>query len=188
MAYFKLLCNTPEDDDGGFADIVDHFVEGANSWISGERFNATISTPLEFDVEPEEDYQGLPAEMFFGETFLMTTRLVDALKEAGVDNIDCYPATLTHIETGEKYDYQAVNIIGTRMAADLEKSDWESFDGDARTDTFFNKLVVDEEKVGGLLLFRLAESLSTVIVHEKVKDHLLASGIDTLTFLELQPS
>ena len=185
MTYYKMICNTPEDDEGGFADIVDHYVEGADSWISGERFSATIDTPLQFSVEPEDDYEGLPAEMFFGETLLMTTRLADALKASGVDNLDCYPAILTHTETGEQYDYQAVNIIGTSMAADLDRSDWESDDGDARVDTFFNKLVVDEDKAGGLLLFRLAESLSTIVVHEKVKDHLLSKGVDTMTFLEV---
>ena len=113
------------------------------------------------------------------------SRANSILKEAGVDNLDCYPAILTNVETGETYDYQAVNIIGTRMAADLDKSDWENFDGEAKTDTFFNKLTVDEEKAEGLLIFRLAESLSTVIVHQQVKDHILGQGIDTLTFLEV---
>ena len=35
---------------------------------------------------------------------------------------------------------------------------------------------------GGQLLFRLAESLGAIIVHRRVKDHLLARGFDMLTF------
>jgi len=142
-----------------------------------------VKTPLEFEIEPQDGYIGLPPEMYLGETFLMSGRLIKVLKEAGVNNMDCFEAILTNTETGEKLGYQAVNIIGAIAAADLKKSDWENYDGEAKIDTFFNKLVINGAKGGNLLLFRLAESLSKIIVHEKVKDHLIASGIDTMIFL-----
>jgi hypothetical protein len=43
-------------------------------------------------------------------------------------------------------------------------------------------LVFDETRTGGLLLFRLAENINAVFVHERVKDHVVRSGIDTMRF------
>ena len=40
------------------------------------------------------------------------------------------------------------------------------------------------EKAGGELMFRLLENSSAIMVHEKVKDHLLSKGFDMLTFIE----
>ena len=67
--------------------------------------------------------------------------------------------------------------------ADLDLSEWESYDGDTKKDVFFDKLVLDEGKCRGLSMFRLAESLSTVVVHKNVRDHLFLSGIDTMSFV-----
>jgi hypothetical protein len=48
----------------------------------------------------------------------------------------------------------------------------------------FNSLAIDEAAAGGALLFRLAESVNAIVVHERVRRHLEASGITTLTFIE----
>ncbi len=48
----------------------------------------------------------------------------------------------------------------------------------------FDSVVLDEPAISDALIFRLAESVNAIIVHEKVKQHLEASGINTLTFLK----
>jgi hypothetical protein len=182
--YYNLYCETPEDDDGGYAEIQDnHSVAGVDSWISGKPLGVKIDEVIRFDVEFVDGYTGPIIEMYRGRVFLMSARLVRALKQAGVDNIECYPAELVNPETGERHNYYGVNIIGVVAAADLQKSKWENFDGEAKVDTFFDKLVLNPDKCRGRLMFRLGESLSTIIVHEKVRAHLLACGMDTLSFL-----
>jgi len=48
----------------------------------------------------------------------------------------------------------------------------------------FESLVVDENRAAGQLLFRLAESASTVIVHADVVDRLVERGAFGLTFVD----
>ena len=183
--YYVLDCDYPEDESGGYMDIDDGIeIDGVDSWSSGERFTVPIPSPILVNVVPEAGYTGLPNEMKDGNLLLMSDRLVSALRVAGVDNIDTYPTTLVNTETGQTYSYQAVNIIGLIAAADLEKSEWHSYDGDGVSDTTFESLTLKEDRARGALLFRLAENTSTILVHEKVRDHILASGISTLKFIE----
>jgi hypothetical protein len=49
----------------------------------------------------------------------------------------------------------------------------------------FESLVIDEAKAQGQLLFRLAESVSTILIHEKVVSRLRSTGDFGLTFLDL---
>ena len=115
---------------------------------------------------------------------VMSKRLREALDRAGVDNIEYYPAVLTNTETGEKYEYFAFKVIGLVAAADLDSSEYTSFDGDALIDTSFETLAIDESKAHGLKLFRLAENINALMVHEEVKNVIEESGINTLDFLK----
>ena len=49
----------------------------------------------------------------------------------------------------------------------------------------FRKLVIDEQKANDALFFRLAESVSSIIVHEKVKNHLDGMNFKYLSWREL---
>ena len=51
------------------------------------------------------------------------------------------------------------------------------------SDDFFS-LSVDEVKAKDLLLFRLAENVTAVLVHEQVKSAVEASGITNLTWFK----
>jgi hypothetical protein len=96
---------------------------------------------------------------------LMSVRLIEALQAAGVDNIRIFPATLIENTTGAtRDDYRVVNIIGLVAAADLSQSKSIPLGGGH----VFTDLKVNEIKARELLMFRLAESLIDVVVHEKV--------------------
>ncbi len=56
--------------------------------------------------------------------------------------------------------------------------------GGAVLDVDFDSLVVDEKRARGALIFRLAESTNAILVHEKLRNCLLAKGFNKLQFLD----
>lgn len=128
-------------------------------------------------VYPEYSSQPIP---------LMTKRLVGALLEAGVDNLQAFKTRLVdpYGTPSPPADlYLAVNIVGRVAAADLSKSILNEDVKERMISADFHSLVVKEKNTKGALMFRLAENISVVLVHEKVKEFVIANGIDTLTWL-----
>jgi hypothetical protein len=108
----------------------------------------------------------LPIDYISGNC-LMSNRLIAALRLAGVDNLQVFSAELKDRDSGTiNKDYSVVNIIGIVEAADLTNSESLPL-GDKK---IFTKLKLDDQKARNLVIFRLAESLIDVIVHEKVVD------------------
>jgi hypothetical protein len=143
--------------------------------------------PIPLTTEPEEE--GLPnvyAELYWNPIPLMSRRLVAALRAAGVDNFQTYDTRLESVEGKKpppKDNYLAVNIVGRVAAADLAKSKSNPETTETIISMDFNSLAVDEAKARDFLLFRLAENITAVLVHARVKEQVDASGIDTLTWL-----
>src|SRR5262249_10938731 len=144
---------------------------------------ASIPNPIEIAFEPLRGYQGSPLELLDVGIPIMSTRWADALREAGVDNVSFYPALLSNTITGDRFDYQAFNVVGVVAAADLQRSEWSWYDTVPVADVSFENLVLDEAKAHHLQMFRLAENINALLVHETVRDHVLKSGIDTLKFI-----
>jgi hypothetical protein len=67
-------------------------------------------------------------------------------------------------------------------AADMQKSQWSAPDGIPLIDVAFDRLVIDPAKAADLLFFRLAENNAAVIVHERLRDHLIRAGFTELEF------
>ena len=155
-------------------------VEGVESWISGDPILTPIPEPLEFEADPDEPLE--PKELYNMDVLLMSDRLVAALQEAGVDNLQVYRALIRAPESRRTWsNYAVVNVVGAVQCADLTRSEYVAH-GPPIIDVDFDSLVIDEEKAGGQLMFRLAEDLTAILVHDRVKDHLLARGFDMLTF------
>lgn len=154
------------------------------SWVQGIRFDAPPPDPLELTwVATNEG--GVRVSYYSHGPVLMTKRLVEALHRAGVDNIDTYPVIIRSPSVrGDCGDYVAVNIIGIIPAADMERSVVLDAPDGALMTVIFESLVIDESKAAGHLLFRLAESVSTVVIHEHVVRHLESLGGFGLTFLD----
>jgi hypothetical protein len=86
---------------------------------------------------------------------------------------------------GKTYsDYKAINIIGLVAAADLSKSKYHAPSGTPLIDTDFDSLAIDESKARGLLMFRLAESVNAIVVHESVRAHIEKHNIPHIDFVE----
>lgn len=149
-------------------------------WTVGKRFK--VPPPLPVVAETTDEQPGELMDLLVAPLPLMSHRLIAAIKGAGVDNIDYYDAEI-HDDAMNTihHTHMAFNLIGAISAADLEKSIF-SAEGGAIISVDFNSLRIDESKARDALMFRLAESVNGIVVHESVKFYIEKSGINTLTF------
>jgi hypothetical protein len=170
-----LYYSLEEDFDLGYEDVAGiedepQLPDGVNfRW--GRRFSAELDLPLRIPLDTE---WGKELTLTMGSGIpLWRDDLIATLHEVGVCNLDLYDAIIENPFTGEDVtNYKAVNIIGLVAAADVSKSSFRAFSDPPQIDTIFRKIVIDEDKTYGILLFRMAESLSEIIVHQKVKEAL----------------
>jgi hypothetical protein len=177
-----LECFEPTDwDDSGLFKRAPK-LPGVESWRTGRRFPTPLPEPIEFELL--ETHSDRLLEMDNTDALIMTKRLLAALRDAGVDNLDAYQAVIRHPGTGAvTEDYVAVNVIGLISAADLGSSKVVGGTQRQLLDVDFEGVVLNEDKAGGALMFRLAENTSAILVHEVVRDRLLTKGFDMLSFV-----
>ncbi|MCP5170288.1 MAG: hypothetical protein H6999_11115 [Hahellaceae bacterium] len=160
-------------------------------WDDGESFEHPPVEPIKGVLKPyKEDHPSMSRELgaYYYDSSIPFFRddLLQALQEAGVDNLDVYEAELTDPDTGEVHtNFKAINILGLVAAADMAKSEAIVHDGIPLVDVSFNKLVLDPTKTHDFLLFRSAENNGTILIHESVKKHLENKGFNKLSFYEL---
>lgn len=164
-------------------DIVDYpLIDGVDSWMSGSRFATALSTPIQLAWDPSTN--GVKKHLYDATIPLFHRDLIDALHAAGVDNLDCYPVKITDNTTGAVDEtYTAVNVIGLVAAADLAKSKHSDPSGRGRIDMDFDGVCLSKEAPQDLMLFRLAECVSALVVHDSVKRFLETRGGFGLTFV-----
>jgi hypothetical protein len=132
-------------------------------WVFGRKLTFEVPVPLIYTLEPGS---GLPSPMYEGREPLIRQDLLDALLQAGVDNLDVYRATVRDPVAAREWDnYWAFNVLGM-VAAGV---------GDAA-------LAIDESKTKGLLLFRLAEVPSVIVVDEIVRQEVQRRAIPDMIF------
>ena len=151
------------------------------SWWQGKTITQQLPKPLNFlletFIEASPDHSSHIPAFFNTNPPLFRDDLIEALRNFGVTNFDTYDSALTDPDSGKVYNnYKTVNFIGFVSAADLERSDAIVHDNTPSIDVDSDKLVIDEKKTFGLLMFRMAESSSTVLIHEKLKDYLIEKG------------
>ena len=146
------------------------------SFLTGKKIEEEVPL-LTFEVDFPSGHS--PHHLLTGGTLLMSTKMVHCLEKAGVNNFQTFPVVLQNPETGESWNnYVAVNIIGLVEAADLEKSEYDILmDGsqDIPPLLAFESISLFRKKLNDLLLFRMAESPGTIIIHSKLKDLLMAN-------------
>lgn len=177
--YYMLECLSPAD--GYIAAVEYRDDDPMRNWSRGRRFSSPPPVPLHAKLRMRN--KSVLAEMWMAPLPLMSVRLHDALRSAGVDNLDVYPAVLENNRDNVTLDgYVAFNLIGAIAAADLARSRFDAPDGPLIS-VDFDGVSISAEKARGALMFRLAEAVNGVVVHEHVKRVVEASGIDTLTFM-----
>ena len=130
-----------------------------------------------------EDPQNLKAMYDALAIPLIRDDLVEALLDAGVNNLQLFPAIIEDPETGEKAtNYKAFNVVGLIACADEKASTLMGTTEFRKLDTDFDGLVIDETKTNGALLFRVAENISAIAIHESVKQKIEERGIPGMVF------
>lgn len=153
-------------------------------FIIGNYIPTFFDKPFEFELwEYQKGHNGY-AEFYYEAFPLMSDKLIEALKEAGVGNIQLFPAVLKDLKTGiERTDYKVVNVVGKIKAAEMGKSDFIDMDRTGLIAAGFKESVLDERKTCRALLFRLAESVTDVVIHESVKNVLEKYSFKYLRYL-----
>ncbi|MBK9990361.1 MAG: hypothetical protein IPP19_06425 [Verrucomicrobia bacterium] len=160
-------------------------------WNVGALINeALVPKPYTGKLDPfneDSDEQIMPEVMSgWCSSLVMREDLLKAFLEAGVDNLQLFDAEITDPDSGKVYtNYKAVNIVGCIAAADLRKSEYTEHGNGPVIDVDFDKLVIEDKKPDGTLMFRLAESINVILLHKKVRDHLLTKNFPFLRFYEV---
>ncbi len=154
-----------------------------DNWLFGKPFTIAPEEPIVMKIDEGcDDCEEVP---FHHDPAIASQAFIDALLEAGVDNIVTYDAILQS-STDENFQikgYKAFNIIGRFSAAGPEtKFLTESREIDASIEDF----QPEPDSIKGSYMFRLAESCTTIVIHEKVKIHLETKGFKRLDFSELK--
>jgi len=146
--------------------LVEDFGLQPSDWIEGNIMEMPAE-PIRIELW-ERAGNGL-SEIFLDSIPLFCNDLIDAFKKAGVDNLQTCSAVLIPPNGKPNTNYKAVNIIGKIACADKKRSQYNDITGTGMIACDFRKLVIDESKTYGQLFFRLAESIDSIIVHERVK-------------------
>src|ERR1700730_16078777 len=143
-------------------------------WLMGRRFGKKIPEPIMLNLSP----RGGPdmPDVFLTGIPLLSERLLQTMRAAGSDNLDVYKVEIRSAVGGTVHsNYKAVNIIGKIEAADREKS---TFDPRSEPHLMeFDSLVIEEKKVKGANVFRLAENPLRIIISERIKTALDAVSL-----------
>jgi hypothetical protein len=138
---------------------------------------ATLVLPWPFTLKLAAERK-LSLSDYYSGTNLMSQRLVDVLLACGVDNLQIFPAAISRADDAETIpDYCVVNVLGLVAAADPGKSKSRPL----ANVKFFEKLAVDPARARGLLMFRLAESLTDIIVADSVAQAIKAGDFTDVT-------
>jgi hypothetical protein len=167
----------------GYIEIEDwDGVDGFDDWGRGTPAAMQPAGPVEIKAVPHDGYKGLPDEFQDNSVPLMSKALKEAIEAAGADNVRYLPVTLRNTETGETYEYFAFNLIGLMSAADPANSKMMSHDGDFLGDTSIRDLVVDDARARDLLIFRMKEKFSVILVHKSIKEAIELKKIGSVKF------
>ena len=132
-------------------------------WVFGRKVASKVPDPLVYTLQPG---QGDLSPMYTEGQPIMRQDMVDALQEAGVDNLDLYRAIVRDPVTGQEWhNYWAFNVLGL-VAAGVETP----------------ALGIDESRTMGLLLFRLVEAPTLIVVDERVMHVVLRRAIPGVVF------
>ncbi len=146
------------------------------SFIEGLKISTRLPTPLKFETNYPA---GSVLPHLLGDRIpVFSTTLIRVLKEAGADNLQVFPAVIKNPETGTSWKgFSAVNVLGLFPCAHRKLSDYDTLmRGHTKASISpllaFNTLILDKNKLPKALLFRLAESPSTLLIHESVNRYL----------------
>jgi hypothetical protein len=140
------------------------------SFTAGRVIPKGVPKPIIFPVDTTA--KNPPGDYLEFNIPVLSNRLLAAVTEAGVDNLQAFPALLRNSDTGEEWDgYQGINFLGLISCLAVAESKAKSSLPPLYS---FNigEMVIEESRADGALAFRLAESPAVLLVHKRLRDHL----------------
>ena len=114
---------------------------------------------------------------------LVSSRLRGVLEECGVDSIQYFPVDLRLSDGAIPSDkYFIANIIGRVSCIDFARSDIVVNDGPPLIIDTIDRLVLKEDIIHGLDIFRLGELFVAIVLSSRVKDAIERSGVSGIEF------
>jgi|SRR2546429_5997063 len=153
-------------------------------WFHGTRLVGDFPQPLVYMLDPTRP--GNLRAMYDDAAYpLMRDDLVEAVHSAGVDNLQLFSAVIKDPSTGAQHtNYKAFNIVGVVAAADMDKAVLMGTSDATMIDVDFDALAIDDNKAAQFRIFRLAESVSAIIVDAAVKEEVERRAIPGMVFYE----
>jgi hypothetical protein len=155
------------------------------TWINGQYIDFEVPQPIEYDLD-EDEHETIPNVKILDDALpipYMHNSIMEALLAVGVDNIQYYDAVLRDLKRNiDHTDFKAFNVVGLVSAADMSASTMMGTSNSNAIDADFDRLVLDEEKCAGKLLFRLVENITAIVVSEIVKNEIEQRGIMGVMF------
>lgn len=151
----------------------------ALDWHSGTAMS-DIGSPIRVTL----DGDGEMVPMFNRGILLWSSELLRVVRGTGADNIQDFEVEVVDPVAGTMFrNYRAINIIGMLSVADLQKSDWSAPGGIPLISVDFDSLAIDRQKAKPWMIFRLAECVTGIVVHQLLKTAIEQSGVDGLDFV-----
>lgn len=152
-----------------------------DAWMLGRKFKAAVSSPVE--ITAKEDFDSGTLLTLYSTPTIMRNDLYEAIVSAGVDNIDVWDAVIRKADGTLLSDqYKAYNIIGLRSVG--PKTVYMPENPSRMVDASIESLEIREEEAQGLSIFRVAQSIGIIVVHEKVKTAIEARNIPNIIFID----
>jgi hypothetical protein len=153
------------------------------SWTMGEFFTQPPSEPLIAKIR--DGYESAEPREFMSVPPLMSKKLYNVLKNAGVFNLQIFDVTIQSKDQSVKIsDFFAYNLVGLIRSADMKKSKFSPSNSSRETDVWFDQLKIKDSLETDLLMFRMAEDTSTILVHESIRKAIEAAGFENVKFSE----
>ncbi|MCK6528885.1 hypothetical protein L6R50_15425 [Myxococcota bacterium] len=172
MAYFKFQADVHGEH--GIAEYP--VVPDDVSFVAGRVITRPLPHLLRFIVSHPATH---PPGHLLGSMIPVASRpLLDSLIQAGVNNIQTFPAVLRNQDTGEEWaNYFAMNIVGLVDGADMASSVYDTvMEGDGLPPLVdFTDLSLADAKVGVHLLFRVVQSPIDMFMADSVRSRLIAA-------------
>jgi hypothetical protein len=149
--------------------VTDDPVPRPGLFMLGQPFTQALPEPVVFPVDntdehPPRGMEGISVPVWSG-------ALLRCLQGAGVDNLQVFHATLRNDAGREWRDYFAVNVLGAVSC--MAKSTEATKVAERPSGMQFakvHKLVINPARAAGLELFRLAESPTLLLMHQRLFD------------------
>jgi len=140
---------------------------------------ASITGPTDvFELEVDHPLDEPPRHMLAADVVVVSDRLAQALRAAGIDNFQSWPAALVNPEIGARWDgYQLFNVLGMVSAVAMGASRFDTImGGDPAIPALvdFDAVVLDGRRCLDLRMFRVPESPGLLFIDEGVVDALRA--------------